>query len=109
MGFYFSGAIISSCLPPLPASMQVLDANKCFEKRCHSALSLQLAAYYYSLQIYSLLSPCFKNKNHALYQVCAKYISRLRLSLRKESRILMLSGVQARSCRFSVIELAYDG
>lgn len=109
MGFYFSGAIICSCLPPLHASLQVLDANECFEKRCHSALSLQLAAYYYSLQIYSLLSPCFKNKNHALYQVCAKHISRLRLSLRKGSRVLMLPGGRARACRFSVIELAYDG
>lgn len=49
--------------------IQVLDANKCFEKQCHSALSLQLAAYYYSLQIYSHLTPCFKNKNHSLYQV----------------------------------------
>lgn len=59
--------------------MQVLDANKCFEKRCHSALSLQLAAYYYSLQIYALLRPCFKNKNHALYQVwtkCSRVTSR---------------------------------
>ncbi|XP_010789312.1 neuroblastoma-amplified sequence-like [Notothenia coriiceps] len=52
----------------LLALPQVLDANRCFEKQCHSALSLQLAAYYYSLQIYSRLIPCFKNKNHALYQ-----------------------------------------
>lgn len=52
---------------------QVLDANKCFEKQRHSALSLQLAAYYYSLQIYSLLTPCFKNKNHTLYQVSMKH------------------------------------
>lgn len=72
MGFYVSVAIICSCPPPLHASLQVLDANKCFEKRCHSALSLQLAAYYYSLQIYALLRPCFKNKNHALYKVCTK-------------------------------------
>lgn len=53
--------------------MQVLDANKCFEKQCHSALSLQLAAYYYSLQIYSRLLPCFKDKNHTLYQVSMEY------------------------------------
>lgn len=53
--------------------MQVLDANRCFEKQCHSALSLQLAAYYYSLQIYSLLIPCFKDKNHTLYQVSMEY------------------------------------
>ncbi|KAJ4929301.1 hypothetical protein JOQ06_004911, partial [Pogonophryne albipinna] len=52
----------------LLALPQVLDANRCFEKQCHSALSLQLAAYYYSLQIYSRLIPCFKDKNHALYQ-----------------------------------------
>uniref|UniRef100_A0A674NUU7 NBAS subunit of NRZ tethering complex n=1 Tax=Takifugu rubripes TaxID=31033 RepID=A0A674NUU7_TAKRU len=61
----------------LLALPQVLDANKCFEKRCHSALSLQLAAYYYSLQIYSLLSPCFKNKNHTLYQADPKELIRL--------------------------------
>lgn len=54
-------------------SIQVLDANRCFEKQCHSALSLQLAAYYYSLQIYSLLIPCFKNQNHTLYQVSIKH------------------------------------
>lgn len=52
-----------------PLYAQVLDANKCFEKQCHSALSLQLAAYYYSLQIYSRLQPCLKDENHTLYQV----------------------------------------
>ncbi|XP_041814881.1 neuroblastoma-amplified sequence [Chelmon rostratus] len=61
----------------LLALPQVLDANRCFEKQCHSALSLQLAAYYYSLQIYSLLSPCFKNKNHTLYQADPKELIRL--------------------------------
>lgn len=55
--------------------MQVLDANRCFEKQCPSALSLQLAAYYYSLQIYSLLTPCFKDKKHTLYQVRMEYQS----------------------------------
>uniref|UniRef100_A0A673CVY3 NBAS subunit of NRZ tethering complex n=1 Tax=Sphaeramia orbicularis TaxID=375764 RepID=A0A673CVY3_9TELE len=58
-------------------SFQVLDANKCFEKQCHSALSLQLAAYYYSLQIYSHLVPCFKDKNHTLYQADPKEMIRL--------------------------------
>lgn len=53
--------------------LQVLDANRCFERQCHSALSLQLAAYYYSLQIYSRLTPCFQNKNHTLYQVRISY------------------------------------
>lgn len=48
---------------------QVLDANKCFEKQPHSALSLQLAAYYYSLQIYTRLTPCFRDKCHPLYRV----------------------------------------
>ncbi|XP_048858218.1 NBAS subunit of NRZ tethering complex isoform X2 [Brienomyrus brachyistius] len=53
----------------LLALPQVLDANKCFEKLPPSALSLQLAAYYYALQIYSRLAPCFKDKCHALYRV----------------------------------------
>ncbi|KAM4522694.1 NBAS subunit of NRZ tethering complex isoform 2-T2 [Odontesthes bonariensis] len=61
----------------LLALPQVLDANKCFEKQCHSALSLQLAAYYYSLQIYSRLTPCFKDKNHTLYQADPKELIRL--------------------------------
>ncbi|XP_078131426.1 NBAS subunit of NRZ tethering complex [Sander vitreus] len=60
----------------LLALPQVLDANRCFEKQCHSALSLQLAAYYYSLQIYSLLIPCFKDKNHTLYQADPKELIR---------------------------------
>ncbi|KAM9782609.1 NBAS subunit of NRZ tethering complex [Neosynchiropus ocellatus] len=61
----------------LLALPQVLDANKCFEKQCHSALSLQLASYYYSLQIYTRLMPCFENKNHALYQSDPKELIRL--------------------------------
>ncbi|XP_068198865.1 NBAS subunit of NRZ tethering complex [Antennarius striatus] len=61
----------------LLALPQVLDANKCFEKQCPSALSLQLAAYYYSLQICSLLKPCFTNKNHTLYQADPKELIRL--------------------------------
>ncbi|XP_033846650.1 NBAS subunit of NRZ tethering complex [Periophthalmus magnuspinnatus] len=61
----------------LLALPQVLDANKCFEKQCHSALSLQLAAYYYSLQIYKRLVPCFKDKNHTLYQADPKQMIRL--------------------------------
>ncbi|KAF3702766.1 Neuroblastoma-amplified sequence Neuroblastoma-amplified gene protein -like protein [Channa argus] len=61
----------------LLALPQVLDANRCFEKQCHSALSLQLAAYYYSLQIYSRLIPCFKDKNHTLYQADPKELIRL--------------------------------
>uniref|UniRef100_A0A672GZU3 Neuroblastoma-amplified sequence N-terminal domain-containing protein n=1 Tax=Salarias fasciatus TaxID=181472 RepID=A0A672GZU3_SALFA len=61
----------------LLALPQVLDANRCFEKQCHSALSLQLAAYYYSLQIYSRLMPCLKDKNHTLYQADPKELIRL--------------------------------
>ncbi|CAN9507428.1 unnamed protein product [Ophioblennius macclurei] len=61
----------------LLALPQVLDANRCFEKQCHSALSLQLAAYYYSLQIYSRLVPCLKDKNHTLYQADPKELIRL--------------------------------
>ncbi|XP_030345578.1 neuroblastoma-amplified sequence isoform X2 [Strigops habroptila] len=51
---------------------QVVDANKCFEKQLHSALSLQLASYYYSLQIYARLAPCFKDKCHPLYRADPK-------------------------------------
>ncbi|KAM3861566.1 NBAS subunit of NRZ tethering complex [Diretmus argenteus] len=61
----------------LLALPQVLDANRCFEKQSHSALSLQLAAYYYSLQIYSRLTPCFKDKTHTLYQADPKELIRL--------------------------------
>ncbi|XP_066561749.1 NBAS subunit of NRZ tethering complex [Amia ocellicauda] len=56
---------------------QVLDANKCFEKQTHSALSLQLASYYYALQIYARLSPCFKNKCHTLYRADPKELIKL--------------------------------
>ncbi|XP_049759436.1 NBAS subunit of NRZ tethering complex isoform X1 [Elephas maximus indicus] len=56
----------------LLALPQVLDANKCFEKQPHSALSLQLAAYYYSLQIYARLAPCFRGECHPLYRADPK-------------------------------------
>ncbi|KAM9563343.1 NBAS subunit of NRZ tethering complex isoform 2-T2 [Guaruba guarouba] len=56
----------------LLALPQVVDANKCFEKQLHSALSLQLASYYYSLQIYASLAPCFKDKCHPLYRADPK-------------------------------------
>ncbi|XP_077009351.1 NBAS subunit of NRZ tethering complex isoform X2 [Tamandua tetradactyla] len=56
----------------LLALPQVLDANKCFENQSHSALSLQLAAYYYSLQIYAHLVPCFRDKCHPLYRADPK-------------------------------------
>uniref|UniRef100_A0A8C3M7D1 NBAS subunit of NRZ tethering complex n=1 Tax=Geospiza parvula TaxID=87175 RepID=A0A8C3M7D1_GEOPR len=56
----------------LLALPQVVDANKCFEKQLHSALSLQLASYYYSLQIYARLAPCFKDKCHPLYRADPK-------------------------------------
>nr|XP_006006206.1 PREDICTED: neuroblastoma-amplified sequence isoform X2 [Latimeria chalumnae] len=52
----------------LLALPQVIDANKCFEKLSHSALSLQLAAFYYALQISARLTPCFKDKCHPLYR-----------------------------------------
>ncbi|XP_050999438.1 NBAS subunit of NRZ tethering complex [Acomys russatus] len=61
----------------LLALPQVLDANKCFEKQTHSALSLQLAAYYYSLQIYSRLAPCFRDKCHPLYRVDPKELIKM--------------------------------
>nr|XP_033793445.1 neuroblastoma-amplified sequence [Geotrypetes seraphini] len=56
----------------LLALPQVVDANKYFEKQSHSASSLQLAAYYYSLQIYAHLAPCFKDKCHPLYRADVK-------------------------------------
>lgn len=52
-----------------PFFFQVMDASKCFEKQVPSALSLQLAAYYYSLQIYVRLVPCFQDQCHPLYRV----------------------------------------
>ncbi|KAF6105050.1 NBAS subunit of NRZ tethering complex [Phyllostomus discolor] len=56
----------------LLALPQVLDANRCFEKQPCSALSLQLAAYYYSLQIYARLAPCFSDQCHPLYRADPK-------------------------------------
>ncbi|XP_063298217.1 NBAS subunit of NRZ tethering complex [Pelobates fuscus] len=61
----------------LLALPQVVDANKCFEKQSHSALSLQLAAYYYSLQIYAHLAPCFKDKCHPLYRADPKELIKM--------------------------------
>ncbi|XP_062934225.1 NBAS subunit of NRZ tethering complex isoform X2 [Cynocephalus volans] len=61
----------------LLALPQVLDANKCFEKQSHSALSLQLAAYYYSLQIYAQLAPCFRDKCHPLYRADPKELIKM--------------------------------
>ncbi|XP_006869532.1 PREDICTED: neuroblastoma-amplified sequence-like, partial [Chrysochloris asiatica] len=61
----------------LLALPQVLDANKCFEKQSHSALSLQLAAYYYSLQIYARLAPCFRDKCHPLYRADPKELIKI--------------------------------
>ncbi|KAF6321497.1 NBAS subunit of NRZ tethering complex [Rhinolophus ferrumequinum] len=61
----------------LLALPQVLDANKCFEKQPHSALCLQLAAYYYSLQIYARLAPCFRDRCHPLYRADPKELIRM--------------------------------
>uniref|UniRef100_A0A8K9WWQ7 NBAS subunit of NRZ tethering complex n=1 Tax=Oncorhynchus mykiss TaxID=8022 RepID=A0A8K9WWQ7_ONCMY len=61
----------------LLALPQVLDANRCFEMQSHSALSLQLAAYYYSLQIYNHLVPCLKANTHTLYRADPKELIRL--------------------------------
>uniref|UniRef100_A0A2K5CEZ1 NBAS subunit of NRZ tethering complex n=1 Tax=Aotus nancymaae TaxID=37293 RepID=A0A2K5CEZ1_AOTNA len=55
----------------------VLDANRCFEKQSHSAISLQLAAYYYSLQIYARLAPCFRDKCHPLYRADPKELIKM--------------------------------
>ncbi|XP_044117988.1 neuroblastoma-amplified sequence isoform X1 [Neovison vison] len=61
----------------LLALPQVLDASKCFEKQAHSALSLQLAAYYCSLQIYARLAPCFKDRCHPLYRADPKELIKM--------------------------------
>ncbi|XP_012508523.1 PREDICTED: neuroblastoma-amplified sequence [Propithecus coquereli] len=61
----------------LLALPQVLDANRCFEKQSHSALCLQLAAYYYSLQIYARLTPCFRDKCHPLYRADPKELIKM--------------------------------
>ncbi|XP_040848780.1 neuroblastoma-amplified sequence isoform X2 [Ochotona curzoniae] len=61
----------------LLALPQVLDANRCFEKQAHSALSLQLAAYYYSLQIYARLAPCFTHECHPLYKADPRELIRM--------------------------------
>ncbi|XP_031960030.1 neuroblastoma-amplified sequence isoform X3 [Corvus moneduloides] len=58
----------------LLALPQVVDANKCFEKHLHSALCLQLASYYYSLQIYARLAPCSMNKCHPIYRADPKKV-----------------------------------
>ncbi|EHB07797.1 Neuroblastoma-amplified sequence, partial [Heterocephalus glaber] len=56
---------------------QVLDANRCFEKQSHSALSLQLAVYYYSLQIYARLAPCSRDNCHPVYRAHPKEVIRM--------------------------------
>ncbi|XP_014445107.1 neuroblastoma-amplified sequence isoform X2 [Tupaia chinensis] len=61
----------------LLALPQVLDANRCFEKQAPSALSLQLAAYYYSLQIYGRLAPCFRDECHPLYRADPKELIKM--------------------------------
>uniref|UniRef100_A0A3Q1NAM6 NBAS subunit of NRZ tethering complex n=1 Tax=Bos taurus TaxID=9913 RepID=A0A3Q1NAM6_BOVIN len=59
------------------SSSPTMYANKCFEKQSHSALSLQLAAYYYSLQIYAQLAPCFRDKCHPLYRADPKELIKM--------------------------------
>ncbi|XP_043920727.1 neuroblastoma-amplified sequence [Protopterus annectens] len=56
----------------LLALPQVIDADKFFQKQAHSALLLQLAAYYYALQIYARLVPCVKDSCHPLYRTDPK-------------------------------------
>uniref|UniRef100_A0A803YP27 NBAS subunit of NRZ tethering complex n=1 Tax=Meleagris gallopavo TaxID=9103 RepID=A0A803YP27_MELGA len=62
------GMSVCDCIHSCTYYDIVVDANKCFEKQLHSAISLQLASYYYSLQIYARLAPCFKDKCHPLYR-----------------------------------------
>ncbi|NXJ11056.1 NBAS protein, partial [Odontophorus gujanensis] len=68
---------LALALAYLLALPQVIDANKCFEKQLHSAVSLQLASYYYSLQIYARLAPCFKDKCHPLYRADPKELIKM--------------------------------
>ena len=46
---------------------QSTNAYECFEKLPNSALTLQLASYYYALQVYSLLSPQAEDAQASLY------------------------------------------
>ncbi|XP_055491305.1 NBAS subunit of NRZ tethering complex [Leucoraja erinacea] len=61
----------------LLALPQIVDAKKCFEKQPHSALSLQFAGYYYALQIYVRLSPCFKDKCRPVYKADPKEVIKM--------------------------------
>ncbi|GAB1297311.1 Neuroblastoma-amplified sequence [Apodemus speciosus] len=72
-----TGKLAEAKTQVFPTTEEVLDANRCFEKQAHSALSLQLAAYYYSLQIYARLTPCFRDKCHPLYRADPKELIRM--------------------------------
>uniref|UniRef100_A0AAY5EXF8 Sec39 domain-containing protein n=1 Tax=Electrophorus electricus TaxID=8005 RepID=A0AAY5EXF8_ELEEL len=61
----------------LLALPQVLDADVCLEQQCPSALALQMASYYYSLQIYSRLAPCVKDQCSTLYRADPRELIRL--------------------------------
>ena len=47
--------------------MQPTDADRCFEEHPKTDISLQLAIYYYALQIYSSVKPCTKPDISAIY------------------------------------------
>ena len=53
----------------MPLFPQPLEADKCFEKIPHSALSLQLAAYYYAVQVAARIQPTKAAKESAIYGV----------------------------------------
>ena len=46
---------------------QPTDADRCFEDHPKTDISLQLAIYYYALQIYSSVRPCSGPDLHPLY------------------------------------------
>jgi hypothetical protein len=48
-------------------SSQSTNAYECFEKLPNSALTLQLASYYYALQVHNLLSPQVQDTQASLY------------------------------------------
>ena len=46
---------------------QPTDADRCFEEHPKTDISLQLAIYYYALQIYSSVKPCSRPDIYSLY------------------------------------------
>ena len=54
-------------MQPMFLFSQSTNAYECFEKLPNSVLTLQLASYYYALQVYNLLSPHIDDTQASLY------------------------------------------